>query len=477
MLLTEKEFLVSAAPGHLSTLSRIADAVGASLAPGEVPVRIAVTRTDESGCHCELATLTDVDGAYAPRSSILDFRRRAYEQTGRFNAVLLVPTGIGAEIGGHSGDAGPVARLLAADCDTLITHPNVVNAADINELPDKAMYVEGSVISRLLMGTAGLQPVRANRVLMVTDKHVDSFFNDATVNSVSAARAAMGFDCPRVVQMEERVLMRSLYAGSGRAVGRIEYLERLCDILAQYRDEYDAVALSTLIQVPGHFHADYFRRDRADMINPWGGVEAMLTHAVSMIFEVPSAHSPMMTSHEVMDLDVGVVDPRKSAEATSTTYLHCVLKGLHRSPRIVPDVPSHGLPGVIAAADVSCLVIPDGCVGLPTLAALEQGIPVIAVRENRNCMRNNLEDLTFAAGKLFVVENYLEAVGVMAALKAGVAVGTVRRPLRDTRVVTCGASPQVEPFASIGALCESGHEQPVGIDSALTEQRKEEPKL
>ena len=31
-------------------------------------------------------------------------------------------------------------------------------------------------------------------------------------------------------------------------------------------------------------------------------------------------------------------------------------------------------PGVIAAADISCLVIPEGCLGLPTLAAMEQGL-------------------------------------------------------------------------------------------------------
>ncbi|MHC4160037.1 MAG: hypothetical protein ACYSSO_13275 [Planctomycetota bacterium] len=46
----------------------------------------------------------------------------------------------------------------------------------------------------------------------------------------------------------------------------------------------------------------------------------------------------------------------------------------------------------------------------------EQGIPVIAVRENKNRMRNKLEELRFglatgAEGKLFIVENYLEAVG------------------------------------------------------------------
>ncbi|MHC4158569.1 MAG: DUF3326 domain-containing protein [Planctomycetota bacterium] len=66
----------------------------------------------------------------------------------------------------------------------------------------------------------------------------------------------------------------------------------------------------------------------------------------------------------------------------------------------------------MTAADISCVVIPDGCVGLPTLAALEQGIPVIAVRENKNRMRNKLEELPFGEGKLFIVENYLEAVGM-----------------------------------------------------------------
>ena len=64
--------------------------------------------------------------------SIFRFVRRKVENTDSFNAVLLVPTGIGAEIGGHAGDATPVAKLLAEACDTLVTHPNVVNASDFN---------------------------------------------------------------------------------------------------------------------------------------------------------------------------------------------------------------------------------------------------------------------------------------------------------------------------------------------------------
>ena len=40
---------------------------------------------------------------------------------------------------------------------------------------------------------------------------------------------------------------------------------------------------------------DYFLSKGA-MINPWGGVEAMLTHTVSTLYDVPSAHSEPMQS-------------------------------------------------------------------------------------------------------------------------------------------------------------------------------------
>jgi len=443
MLLTENEILVPPIYSHRGLLRHITMNISRQLKENEIPVRMVVTRTDNKGYHCEVGILSDLSQSQTAKiAPIFNIEKREYENPEKFNVVLLVPTGIGAEIGGHSGDAGPVARLMAVNCDTLITHPNVVNAADINELPENALYVEGSVISRLVMGGVGLRKVRSNRVVVIVDTHPDKTFHELAINSVSAARAALGLDCPLVVRIEDLVLMRSLYANSGRAVGRIEHLERLCNVLKEHRSEYDAIALTSLVQVPEHFHKDYFRRD-INMVNPWGGVEAMLTHTISMLFDVPSAHSPMMTSWEVMELDVGIVDPRKSAEAVSTTYLYSILKGLHRSPGIVSNAPIHGDSSLLTVADVSCLVIPDGCIGLPTLAALEQGIPVIAVKENKNCMQNKLEDLPFASGKLFVVENYLEAVGVMTALKSGVAVETVRRPLADTVVHTKRAETQL----------------------------------
>jgi len=46
------------------------------------------------------------------------------------NVVMIIPTGIGCEIGGHCGDGNPPARLLGACCDNLVLHPDVVNKAD-----------------------------------------------------------------------------------------------------------------------------------------------------------------------------------------------------------------------------------------------------------------------------------------------------------------------------------------------------------
>ena len=89
---------------------------------------------------------------------------------------------------------------------------------------------------------------------------------------------------------------------------------------------------------------------------------------------------------------------------------------------------------MFTASDVSCLVIPDGCLGLPTLAALEQGIPVIAVRENRNKMKNDLSSLPWASGQFHQLENYWEAAGVIAAMRAGIDPVSVRRPLARTTV-------------------------------------------
>ncbi len=393
MQIYEEAFEIPATSGHSGLLAYLGGAVGARIGVGLLPIRFVIAETTQNAYRCELGVVAGLDAAsLAASPSMFEFRPRGREDMSAFTAVMLVPTGIGCAIGGHAGDAAPAAKLLASVCDTLIIHPNVVNASDINEIPDNALYVEGSVISRFLMGTLGLQRVRANRVLVVIDEHPDRFFTSAAINSVNGARASYGLACPRVIRLDPPVRVTAHYAASGRAAGRVERLHGLLDVLERYRGEYDALAISTQVQVPDEVRAAYYQ-SHGEVVNPWGG-----------------------------------------AEAISTAFFNCVLKGLQRSPRIVTAPDFRHRPEVLTAADVSCLVIPEGCVGVPTLAALEQGIPVIAVGENSNLMRNDLSALPWAPGQLHRVENYWEAAGVMAAIKVGMAPCAVRRPLADTLV-------------------------------------------
>ncbi len=433
MKVYETSLRIPKVAGNAGLLENFTQEVKAHLPPNTFPVRFVVTQTDESFYHAELGVL-EHEAPDLSIDSIFRFSKRPIENTREFNAVLLVPTGIGALIGGHAGDATPVSRLLASICDNLITHPNVVNASDINEMTENTLYAEGSVVSRLLMGTIGLQKVRSNRVLVVIEKHpTDPLFVNGATNSVNAARAAAGLDCSQILVLDPAMRLISEYSPSGRAVGKVEQLEKLCAQLREYRSEYDSVAITSIIKIPSRsLHKQYFD-SKGEMVNPWGGVEAIFTHTISSLFNVQSAHSPMMENQLISHMDVGIVDARQAAEATSFTYLQCILKGLQRAPKIVTERDAMLHPSVITAADVSCLVIPDGCIGLPTLAALEQGIPVIAVRGNTNIMRNDLTTLPWARNQLHIVENYFEALGVMAALKSGVAIDTLKRPLANAQ--------------------------------------------
>jgi hypothetical protein len=224
--------------------------------------------------------------------------------------------------------------------------------------------------------------------------------------------------------------------------------------LAEKRSEYDAIALATRITPhidTVQLHRSYFGEGGP---NPWGGVEAVLTHLISAVLDVPSAHAPTMSSEALRTESWGVVEPRKAMEIISTTYLFCVLKGLNRAPQIITNPTGAFDPSVINCEDVSCLVIPDGCVGLPTLAAVEQGIPVIAVRGNTNLMRNDLRSLPFKQGQLHYAANYYEAAGIMAGMKAGVAPATLTRPMQPLRINRVGAE---EPVVANGKAATNGH--------------------
>ena len=323
------------------------------------------------------------------------------------NVVLIIPTGIGAEIGGHAGDGNPAAKLIASCCDTLITHPNVVNASDINEMTENTLYVEGSMLDRFLDGSINLKRVHYNKILVVTNPPL----KNEVVNSVSAARATIGADISIEVLKTPLVMIADIknYQATGIITGA-------GDLIDQVRGRnFDALAITSEINIDRDIRDNYFKNGG---INPWGGVEAKLSKIVSTALDKPVAHSPieppeMKTFNEI-------VDPRMSAEIVSVSYLHCVLKGLHKAPRISKEGLSY--------KDIDFLISPMSCYGRPHEACIRNNIPVIAVEENLS------EQIKIMHSDFIIVDNYLEAAGYIMSMKAGVHPASVRRPLEKTKI-------------------------------------------
>jgi hypothetical protein len=331
------------------------------------------------------------------------------------NVVFIVPTGIGAEVGGHNGDATPAAKLVASLCDNFITHPNVVNASDINEMPDNTLYVEGNMLDRFLCGKIGLKKVKFNKVLVATNSPV----KPEIINSVSAARASMGMDI-EIVALDPPLILTGKIENN-RAVGKVVGWEGLIKQVRKCKP-FDALAISSPVFVDKETKMNYWK---SGGVNPFGRAEALVSKLVGDALNVPVAHAPCEYVTKESDPEVfffnQVVDPRMAAELVSVSYLHCVLKGLHKAPRPVEE-------GGLRVSDVNYLVSPVGCVGEPHHACMRRNIPIIMVKENKTC-----ENKATPEG-VTIVENYLEAAGMIACKNAGVYWKTVRRPLINTVV-------------------------------------------
>lgn len=321
------------------------------------------------------------------------------------NIVLVVPTGTGAKIGGHAGDANPVCKLLASLSDTLVTHPNVVNASDINEMPDNVFYVEGSILDRFLNGEFFLKQPLQNKILVV----VNNPCRNDTYNAVQAATVTIGIDT-NIVELKTPLRMVATFE-DGIATGEVTGWQELAEQVTEI--DYDALAIHTPIEVPRETALSYYRTGG---VNPWGGVEAKASKLIATILNKPVAHAPLENTPqedtELYNIMNEVVDSRIAPEAISFCYLHCVLKGLNRAPRISTD----GL----SVRDIDVMVSPNSCYGKPHEACLEKGIPVIVVRENNTiCGKQPHSKFTY-------VENYWEAAGVISCMKAGIKKESVR---------------------------------------------------
>lgn len=317
------------------------------------------------------------------------------------NIVFIIPTGIGASMGGHAADATPVFKLFASISDIAITHPNVVNASDINEMPENTWYVEGSILDRFLEGKLKLKQPYSNKILLVTNKPIQP----ETINAINAARYSLGCEIESLeLNTELRMVARVHDQGAdGSVYGWRELVDQIKDI------DFDALAIATGIECEKAVAINYLKNGG---INPWGGVEAVASKLIANAINKPVAHAPVETDDDDIRYMNEISPPRNAAEMLSMAYIHCVFKGLHKAPRIS----DRGL----SVDDIDCLVSPYNCFGRPHKACIERGIPIIGVKENTTALKNvDIHD------DVYWVDNYMEAVGYIQSLKAGVSASVV----------------------------------------------------
>lgn len=322
-----------------------------------------------------------------------------------FNAVMIIPTGIQCKIGGHAGDATLVARLLARVCDTLIVHPNVVNAADLNEIPSNALYVEGSMLDKFLHKGIGLKLVRSNRILVLTNEP-----HTSTLNCINAARSLLGIDIHHQVLKTQLRMVSQFH--DDKATGYIEGLEQLWSQFGRSARSlgFNAIAVHSVVEVPIEVELQYLRGET--MLNPWGGVEAMLSREMSEMFNMPVAHAPIETNTTFNE----VVPQPLAPELISASMLFSVLKGLHKAPRPIEDLNEADL----IWKDVDVMISPD-CWGTPHEACVQAGIPIIMV------MGNTTSDPAESVyGETIIVDTYTDAMGVMLGMQEGIELSRIR---------------------------------------------------
>lgn len=323
------------------------------------------------------------------------------------NTVFIIPTGIGCKIGGHAGDATPAFKLIASVSDIAICHPNVVNASDINEMPDNAWYVEGSILDRFLEGKIFLEKPKSNRILLVVNKPI----RPETINAVNAARYTIGCEID-IVELAHPLRMISKLERTKASGIVLNWLELITQIEGY---DFDALAIASPIECEKETALHYFNNGG---INPWGAVEAMASRSIADIINKPVAHAPIESDDPDIYTFNKVVNPRIAAEVISQTYIHCVFKGLYKAPRIS----NKGL----HVSDIDALVTPWHCFGRPHHAAIKNGVEILGVKENTTCL-----DISLNEDVAYWVDNYVEACGWLKCFKEGITRYSVSEDYKD----------------------------------------------
>ena len=284
--------------------------------------------------------------------------------------AFIVPTGVGASIGGFAGDASPWARRFSETC-RLIVNPNVVNAGGFSGINDNMFYVEGYSLDEFFKGNLNLIPSRGNKIGIIFDKGIPQHILNVHINTMNAVKAVYGLDIPFFEITKESVGVEFNMEESGISTGSLTnpqtLLETAKSLLAKGAE---ALAIVCMFENPEDDNPDY---QNGLGVDPVGGVEAIISHFISKELKVPCAHSP---AFDDLEITTELIDGKSASEYITPTFLPCILLGLSNAPKLTAT-------GGISVNELDFLIMPHNCLGsTPVFECLKRNIPVYAIEEN-----------------------------------------------------------------------------------------------
>ncbi|GJQ12415.1 hypothetical protein GpartN1_g4337.t1 [Galdieria partita] len=346
-----------------------------------------------------------------------------------YTAALVIPTGTGARIGGYAGDGLPTARAFASVVDRLIAHPNILNGALMYWPMDNVLYVEGFGLDQFFSGKWGLRPVRWNRVGLVLDSGIEEELLYRHIQCADAARATLGIAVTDYILTEKALHIETLITEDGTSSGRIQGLQLLAEASRKLIEERncDAIALVTRFPDDDHNEMLLYSYRHGSGVDAIGGAEALISRYVAKVCQVPCAHAPALSP---LPLDK-TIHPKSAAEELGYTFLTSVLVGLSRAPHYVTQrQDSQYHVEDIWVDSLDAVVLPFGA--FHNTCAVEplyhSRTALFYVEENTIHTKCSPSD-----SRLIRTSNYLEALGYVAAHKAGVLWEAMRPQISSIR--------------------------------------------
>ena len=336
--------------------------------------------------------------------------------------LMVVPTGIGCVIGGYAGDALPSARLLAAASGCLITHPNVMNGASLYWKDPRIHDVEGYGIDRFAAGDWALRPIRQQRIGLLLDAGIEPELRQRHLQVADGCRATLGIEIGPVVSSDVPLGVHLGLGQSGASWGTLERPDALLRAGERLKAN-GATAIAVVSRFPDDQGSEALQAYRhGSGVDALAGAEAVISHLLVRHLEIPCAHAPALSA---LPLDPQL-DPRAAGEELGYTFLACVLVGLSQAPELVQRSAANIRD--LVADDLGVLVVPEGSLGgEAALACLERKVPVICVT-NPSLLQVTSTVLGLGS-EVLQASSYAEAAGMVLALREGVSLSALMRPL------------------------------------------------